>query len=365
MPNVQTKGLLNRAAAAAAILLAATGAAAGSHMTARAAQLPSTELLVAIDDTADPVVPGGLTTYAIEITNVSAEPIADVAVQAESPEGAGFAGIFASVGTWTTPANGEGGPIAVAIGTIEPGATVYVSFGFNLRPDAPERVDLTGTVTAAGVDVPFDEPTFVADVGAPVLRWELFDRPAGTRDGAPRYTRVERVQSPSIVNQIRPDPVVPGEYRVYRSREAEVLPIEENLFLAVPASQFNSGALAEPGYFYAVTRVLGGLESEPSNAVSYGAGEPTVEKLKVKNGKLTAIGAGFEAATEVTIGPLAFVDPPKVKPDGTKLRQAGRLSNGLTLKQVARPGSYTFFTFRNPNGGATGVLHGPTLPPPL
>ena len=331
-------------------------------MTTASAQAPAPTVFVSVDDALDPVLPGTQVSYALEIKNFSDEPLESLSVETATPEGTTFAGIFFSEGEWTTPANGEAGPISGVVYDVAAGATVRASFGFALAQGTPSRVDLVATVRASsGFELELDEPTFVAEAGSPMLRWGLTERTAGTPDGTPRYLRVERSGAPGPpFGQILPTLVVPGvEYRVYRSPDPGVVPGEDELFLTVPFNQVGTGSIAaEPGYFYAVTMEREGVETAPSNEVSFGAGEPTVETTRIVGSKLVATGSGFEEGVVVTAGPAGFVKPAKVKAGGTKLQQPGRLTNGMTIKQVAGNGRVTLLTFRNPNGGTTSVLHG-------
>jgi hypothetical protein len=356
-------GLFARAVSWASIVglvVFAHMAGIGGGQPARAAQAPP-GVIVAVDDVLDPVlIPASEVEYLVEVTNLSQEPVTGLTVIAETPAGTFFGEASTNLGSIEAPPQGETGRITVSVETLDPGAAVEILFELGLDAPAGSQLLFSAVVASgSGTTVEVVEPTFVIDRGEPVLRWEPPVVGPSTERGGPRMLRVERPVEPLARPGFFPlGPLVPGlEYRLYRSDDPNVEIAPGNLVAAFPPTQLNTGAIATPG-FYAVTAVYNGVESEPSNSVSFGKGEPLVEAVTVKNGALKAKGGNFDRAVEVTVDGMSFDEPPLVRRDGTRVSQAGRLSNGRTLKRYLRQQFGTVLVcFRNANGAVACVRY--------
>jgi hypothetical protein len=239
-------------------------------------------------------------------------------------------------------------------------AAFQFRFELGLEPGAPRRLAFNAVAkNLEGDTIEITETTFLVDRGDPVLEWEPFTF-APAPPAAPRLVRVERPVEPLFRQNLFPlVPASPSlEYRVYRADVPEVEPTEANLFVELPGSQQNTGAL--PPGFYAVAAVFGGVETPPSGVVSVGEGEPVVEKVTFKDGVLKARGSNFDATVAVTVDGLRFVAPASVKRGGTRVSQSGRLENGQSLaKYLKQHRNTALVAFRNANGSATAVVYGP------
>jgi len=335
--------------AIAAVILAAAFAPAGSR-----AQAP-VGLIAAVDDVVDPIVlPASEVEYVVEVVNFSSSSVDDVVVRAETPAETFFGEASTTVGTIEAPAQGQPGTMTVRAGTLASGARVDIRFELGLEAAAGDRLDFTAIVTSAnGAVATLHEPTFVIAAGSPVLRWS----PLSLRSGVPNAStplgtlRVEHPAAPIFhQNDFPIAPVPPNvEYRVYRSAVPTVTPGDAQLVLTVPATQNSSGALVEPG-FYAVTVVVDGVEGPPSNVVSSGMGEPTIERVTIADNTLKARGAGFDDGVVVRVDGLRFVRPASVRRAGTRVVQTGKLENGVSVTKYLREHPGVLVCFENANG---------------
>jgi uncharacterized repeat protein (TIGR01451 family) len=330
------------------------------------AQLPPL-VSVAVDDVLDPVLlPAFEVEYVIEVINFSQQPITNVTISGETPGGTFFGEASTSVGTIEAPPQGEPGQIVVSVGTLNPGMSVRMRFELGLEAPAGSQLVFRATVTSDEAPTrEVVEPTFVVNRGEPILRWEAPPLRPSTENPGPRVLRVDRPAEPLIPPQSFPVEPVDSriEYRLYRADGPGVALAEENLVATFLPTQRNTGALAEPG-FYVVTAVRDGVESEPTNPVSFGRGEPVVDSIRVVDGVLKARGSNFDGGVEVTIDGLTFNRPAAVKRGGTRVNQSGRLSNGQTLKRYLRESPAAAVCFRNENGSiACGLYAGSFVTP--
>lgn len=86
---------------------------------------------------------------------------------------------------------------------------------------------------------------------------------------------------------------------------------------------------------------------------------PRVTQVRVQptqngSGKLVIKGDGFTNAVTLFVDSVAFVSPARSK-GGTKVVQTGRLSNGSSINQAARPGTTVMITVVNSTGGTTRI----------
>jgi uncharacterized repeat protein (TIGR01451 family) len=340
------------------LAIAAVVAAAATVVPVRA-QLPAPGVVVTVGDPLDPAPAGSRLQWTVKIDNLSSEPLEGVTVRTATPEGTTFVSVESAVGEWTTPGEGAPGEIAGELGTIAPGTSVAFGVRVDQATVTESRVDFVASIEAAsGFALEVVEPTYLAEVGEPVLRWEPGVRgPAD--EGGPRSLYVGRVEPPPPVVPIRSDldlVLEDAEYRVYRSATPGVELAAENLFLTLPITQRNTGSIAaETGYHYVVTSVFLGRESAPSNEVSFGAGEPTIERIKVSGSTVTVRGSGLERGTTVSVDGIEFSRPAKVSASGEKLVQKGKLSNGLSLKRYTAGRTEVIFCFREPSGATACV----------
>lgn len=331
------------------------------HVNARAdTHLPTANLvIVAADDLVDPTLEGSRITYVFEIDNFSTGLISDVVVHTATPEGTTFVSATSSSGECTTPEVGTAGPIECSLDGIPPAGTASIEIVVDNHASAGTTVLFEATVEGSnGFVRTVTQPTFVVNEGDPVLRWDVPDVLPGGRLTPPRLLRVERAAPPPFTPG--GGPLVPlaedSVFHVYRSETADVAPSPETLFLTVPGNQLNTGAIsAEPGYFYAVTFEDGTSDAEPSNEVSFGKGEPTIDTIEVKGNRLTATGAGFDETVEVTIDGLAFVKRARVNREGTRVITKGMLSNGMALKRYLATHRPALGCYRNASGGVSCV----------
>jgi hypothetical protein len=357
-------GLFARAVSCASIsglIVLSHMAGIGGGQPARVAAQASSGLIVAVDDVRDPVlVPAFEVEYLVEVTNLSQEPVTGLTISAETPAGTYFGEASTNLGSIEAPEQGETGRITVSVKTLSPGAAVEVLFELGLEAPAGSQLLFSALVTSgSGTTVEVAEPTFVINRGEPVLRWEPPLVGPSTERGGPRMLRVERPVEPLVRPIFFPlESFIPGlEYRVYRSDDQSVEIVPENFVAAFLSTQLNTAAIIAPG-FYVVTAVYNGVESEPSNSVSFGKGEPVVETVTVKKGVLKARGATFDQAVEVTVDGLSFDEPALVKRDGTRVSQSGRLANGQTLNRHLKQQFGTVLVcFRNANGAVACVRY--------
>lgn len=93
------------------------------------------------------------------------------------------------------------------------------------------------------------------------------------------------------------------------------------------------------------------------------------ENVLVLPDLITAVGSGFSSGLSVLVNGVGFDQPAKVEDQGTRVTQAGKLTdpvNGsLTIDGAFKSGQTLSITFANSNGGATSVPYTrPPLPPP-
>jgi hypothetical protein len=347
----------------AVILALALAAAVGIAPRPAAAQLPI-RLIAVADDVVDPVIrPAFEVEYAVEVLNPSTSPIDDVTITAETPAGTYFGEATASVGTIAAPPQGQPGTMVVTVGTLQPGGAARVRFELGLEEGSGSQFFFSATVTSGDTEPRvLDETTFLVERGDPILRWSGIFPFGPDPTNTPKALRVERPVEPTFRQTLFP--LMGGldgtEYRIYRSATPEVEIVEANLVATLPGTQLNSGKLAEPG-FYVVTAVFGGVESAPSNPVSLGMGEPTIESVRIKGSVIKALGSGFDAGVEVTVDGLTFTAPAKVKRGGTRVTQAGRLSNGQSLAKYLKVRPQVLVAFRNENGSIANWLYSTIL----
>ncbi len=341
---------------AASVLVAAVSLL---HVSARAdTRLPTANLvIVAADDLVDPTLEDARITYVFEIDNFSTDLVSDVVVHTSTPEGTTFVSATSSSGDCTTPEVGTAGPIECSIDRIPPAGTVSIEVVVDNQAPAGTTVLFEASVEGSnGFERTVTQPTFVVNEGDPVLRWDGPGILPGGRLTPPRLLHVERAAPPPFTPgggplvPLRPDAV----FRVYRSETATVRPSPETLFLTLPGNQLNSGAIsAEPGYFYAVTYEGASIDSEPSNEVSFGKGEPVIETVDVKGNRLTASGTGFDERVEVTIDGMPFVKRARVNREGTRVVTKGMLSNGMALKRYLATHRPALACYRSASGGVS------------
>jgi uncharacterized repeat protein (TIGR01451 family) len=337
----------------------ALAAAVGIAPQPVAAQLPA-RLVTVVDDVVDPVVrPAYEVEYAVQVVNPSTAPISGIAITAETPEGTYFGEASTTAGTIEAPPQGQRGRMVVAVGTLEPGASARVRFELGLEAGAGSQLFFSATVTnSASAPEEIAETTFLVDRGDPILRWGGIFPFGPNPTVAPTMLRVERPVEPMFRHVLFPlsGALAGAEYRIYRSATPEVVLIEANLVATLPSTQLNTGTLTEPG-FYVVTAVRDGVESEPSNVVSFGMGEPAVERVTIKGGVLKAQGSGFDETVEVTVDGLTFSQPARVKRGATRVTQTGRLSNGETVSKYLKVRPSALVCFRNANGSVACWLY--------
>ena len=337
----------------------ALAAAVGVSPHPAGAQLPL-RIVSAADDVVDPVVrPAYEVEYVVEVANPSTTPLEGVTITAETPDGTYFGEANATIGTITAPPQGEAGTMVVAVGTLQPGATARVRFELGLEGGSGSQLFFSAVVAnAETAPQVHEETTFVVDRGDPILRWDGIFPFGPDATTSPKSLRVDRPVEPFFGHQLFPIAVaISGtEYRIYRSATPEVETVEANLVATLPGTQLNSGKLAEPG-FYVLTAVRNGVESDASNPVSFGMGEPTVEAVTIKAGVIKAQGSNFDAGLEVTVDGLTFTAPARVKKGGTRVTQAGRLSNGQSLTKYLKLRPQALVAFRNENGSITNWLY--------
>lgn len=97
-------------------------------------------------------------------------------------------------------------------------------------------------------------------------------------------------------------------------------------------------------------------------------GGPSVrpENVIVLPDLITAVGSGFVDGVTVSVGGVSFGQSfiAKVEDQGRRVTQTGRLSNGLTIDALIKPGQQVVITFTNPNGSSTSIQFTRSQPPP-
>jgi hypothetical protein len=310
-------------------------------------------VIAGVDDVVDPIIlPAFEVEYVVEINNFSSEPMDGIVIRAETPAGTYFGEANATLGAIEAPAQGARGPMVLRVPTLGPGGAVSIRYELGLTAPAGSRIDFTAEVAAeSGQQFELVETTFVINSGEPVLKWE--PEAKGPAASAPQILRVERPTERFIRPNVIVEPFIEGlEYRIYRSADATANPETAELVATLPGSQRNTGALTGPG-FYFVTAVLNGVESDASNVVSLGLGEPVVDQVKIKTGVLKAKGSNFDQSVVVTVDGLTFKKPAAVNAIGTKVTQTGKLSNGQSLNRYVGNKSDVAVCFRNANGSVS------------
>jgi hypothetical protein len=234
-------------------------------------------------------------------------------------------------------------------------------YRFTLATSSVVKLDLTFR------DVDFDLFLYPANVTSSTDPDDAIAT-SGAAAGIAEHIEVELAAGTYLVGVSAFDPDVPNDtpyeltvltpqtlealqyYNIFRGSSSPVVPSPET-FLGTAGPTATSFAAIETSTlsYYAVTAVIGGSQTNPSNTsaslvceggptITTGVAEPGTPGTLDVQGSITLRGSGFRAGSQLLVDGATFIFQPKVNANGTKLRQRGPLTNGTTIADVCRNG---------------------------
>jgi hypothetical protein len=150
-----------------------------------------------------------------------------------------------------------------------------------------------------------------------------------------------------------------NRYNIYMGSSDDFTPSADNFLGTGPGDVTNFQVLDAPvGSFFRVAAVVGASQTPPSNSaagVPCEGGPPidlTKSKIKLADdGKVVLVGGPFVDGTIVTVNGVGFINPGKVKKNGTKFVVKGPVTGNQPLVTVAPDNVPATVVVNTPTGG--------------
>lgn len=265
------------------------------------------------------------------------------------------------------PRPGHRGTVLCQFASIGPGESETVYMSFNVGGTPGRRVELTASASSSAVDPEPDDNVATASVGVVAsttfrLNWDTPDFGSGAAFPPPRHLTA----TPGSASHAGIGDVAPADARgrtllackFYRSARPDVRPSDGTYFLTVPGTATTWMLPAAPGgTFFVITGVYDDGESGPTNEVSVNVPTALLRSVKVTGSKIVGDGSAFSSTVKVFVDGIPFVEPSKLKKNGTRVVQRGALLTGESLATYLGRNPTVLVTFRNENGGVAAWRH--------
>jgi uncharacterized repeat protein (TIGR01451 family) len=261
-----TKGaqsMVGRLARALATIFLAIGVTVGGGQPAAAWIPPQADLSITKTGSPDPVAPGAILTYLIQVANAGPDAALAVTVSDLIPSGTTFASL-ASPAAWTclTPIVGGSGAISCTISTLGIGATA--SFTLVVRVTAGDGATITNTATVGSATTDLNPGN----------------------NSATATTKVKKQADLAVTKADTPDPVVAGADLTYDITLNNLGPndaVNASLTDATPANTtFRSFAQTSGPAFSCSAPAVGGTGTISCTISTFGAGATATFRLVVR-----------------------------------------------------------------------------------